>query len=165
MIKFKVSSDSIADITSAITATKRTQTRLKNRQVPLREMKKYHKKRWLENVEGSGSFYGGFAPLRPMTVAKRGASGPILQESGKLMSYINTASEQGIVTADAVNWNFQFSGGKDGSYAVLHTTGYYNAMTGTMVTPRVVFDTNEIDQQNDEDTMQHWIDRIVAQYF
>jgi len=150
---------SIASIEKLIADTKAAKDALKDRHEPLEKIRNWHRDRWANNILGEGSIYGGFAPLAPATVAKRGSSNPILFITGNLLNWVYDEADNGVVTIDELTWNFSWSGGRDGSVAVLHSEGYENTPA------RVVFETNGEDEDHDRTEMNNYINRIIAQYF
>lgn len=165
MITIQVSPKSIAALTRTATAITNARADLKDRSEPLKKAHDYMQKRWVENIQLQGQHYGGFAPLRPNTVARRGSSSPILIHRGKMLRWVADAGGSGKISPQAVNWEFAFSGKGDGSQAVLHTTGYFNVPYQTFVTSRVVFDTNAEDEEKVAKLMESHINTVVRKYF
>ena len=142
---------------------KRAKRKLEDRTRLHEEFQRYASRRWVRNLIGGGRFYGAFAALKDSTKRVRRwrgyATGPILYQTdaaGHLRPWMRDAVEDAdIVIAPAFSstqWKFTWSGGKDGSYAVLHDQGYiaggagrFASFRGKRVPQRVLFDLNDED--------------------
>ena len=156
----RVTIDDQGTIKKTIAATRALKTQFRDRSAPLKRMRTYHKTRWIANINSEGGTYGAFAPLAPETVRKRrGSAHPILRWDGKLLRWVGTAAQAGEVSRETLTWDFSWSGGRDGSYAVLHSEGYEHTPA------RVVFDTNGDDEEHDVELIEEWVDRLLAKYY
>lgn len=158
-VSIQLTPGTTAAISKIIQDANAARSALHDRSEPLKEMRNWHRERWRDNILGEGAIYGSFAPLAPATVKKRGSSNPILLITGALVNWVDAEAAQGVVSIDELTWNFSWSGGRDGSVAVLHSEGYKNTPA------RVVFETNADDENHDKTEMNNWINRIIAQYF
>lgn len=118
-----------------------------------RTMQNYQAKQWRRNLYG-GHVYGRWKGLTNFTkrirIWRGYSPGPIMYETGTLHGWVQEQAENPHTMISAslssTTWTPTFTGGTDGSYAVLHDQGY---MSGGMVIrpvpPRVIFDMSEED--------------------
>ena len=86
--------------------------------------------------------------LSPATVAKRGAAGPILRQSGRLYGSLNYQ-----VSGDTVRL------GPNTIYAAVHNFGY-TFSTGVTVPARTYVGFGPDDQRAVRDTIEEWLERL-----
>lgn len=135
---------------------------LQDRREPLRKFSERQGGRWQQNFDSQGGIYGGWAGLRPSTLERHGNKAMLVQ-SGKTRSWVTAAGRKAKITPQNLIWNLEWSGGKDGSLAVLHHSGFTRG--STQVAPRIIFGFNEEDEAALEKEMEAWVNRIVEQYF
>ena len=135
---------------------------LGNRSEPLRKFSEKQGTRWQQNFDSQGGIYGAWEGLRPSTEKRHGGK-PMLVQRATTRSWVTAAGRKAKITASSLNWHFEWSGGKDGSLAVLHHTGFRRA--NTEVAPRIIFGFNEEDEAALEREMEAWVNRIVTEYF
>ena len=75
------------------------------------------------------------------------------------MSWVKAANQNTKDSNQAIQWNFAWSGGRDGSVAALHSEGYEN------VPARIIWDLNADDRKDLEAMVEAWVDKIVTRYF
>lgn len=170
MIDVRFTAQSVSSVDAAIRRLIETRTRLRNRTPVLEKIKKDQIKRWLVNFDGEGSEYDPWAPLAEATIEDRFYkgfdSGPILVRTGAHAAHFIEQNEAGVVSDDAVNWNFRDKGGKrgdGGAYLLTHHLGEPNPW-GPMPA-RILWDLDEQDLANAEKKLDAYVGKIVTDLF
>lgn len=161
MIKFEIS---YRELDVLIRDVDRFLNDMEDRSEVLKKAKRRQISRWQANFSSEGGIYGVWPALSPRTVANRVAlgfrgPGPKLIRTGRLMSWVNNANQNTKDSNQAIQWNFAWSGGRDGSVAALHSEGYEN------VPARIIWDLNADDRKALEEMVEAWVDKVVTRYF
>lgn len=164
MIKISFAPGTLRDIENLIRSTRAFDTKVKDRSDVLKKAKRRQISRWQANFSSEGGIYGAWPALASSTVANRvsqgfGGTGPMLVRTGRLMSWVEAANQNTKDSNQAIQWNFAWSGGRDGSVAALHSQGYSN------VPSRLIWDLNADDRKDLENMVDDWVDKIIAKYF
>ncbi len=167
MLDVRLSPSSIAQLRRLRQDTASVLRQLRNRTEPLRKVKTRQIQRWALNFDSQGAIYGPWPALRPrwVGVGNYVSEGPMLVRDGALQSWFNKSNKKGVVSNQAVTWNFVGTGNKDGSYAVFHDLGSRNVPARTYNPSRRLWDLNDEDEEAIADIMDDWADRILSAYF
>lgn len=165
MFTLAVDRQSIRALDKLSSDTAKFRDDLADRSRPLKKVKRRQIARWQKHFRSEGGEYGRWKPLAPATVANRGGSAhPILIQSGRMLGWVNTQNNAGIVSAQSVHWDFS-GDGSDGSYAVFHQTGSVNVPWRTTNPARKIWELDEQDESTAEEILQEYVDGIVRKYY
>lgn len=164
MIKIEFAPGTLREMENLMRSTRAFETKVQDRSEVLKKAKRRQIQRWQQNFSSEGGIYGTWPALSPRTVANRislgfKGPGPKLVRTGRLMSWVKDANKNTKDSNQAIQWNFAWSGGRDGSVAALHSEGYQN------VPQRLIWDLNAQDRKDLEVMVDEWVDKIIAKYF
>lgn len=167
MLDIRISPSSLAQVRRLRQDAASVFRELRNRAKPLREVKERQINRWAVNFDSQGAIYGPWPALRPRWAGTNEtvSDGPMLVRSGRLQSWFHKSNKKGVVSNQAVTWNFAATGNKDGSYAVFHDLGSRNVPANSYNPSRRLWDLNDEDEEAIADIMDDWADRILSAYF
>jgi hypothetical protein len=170
MVSISISAKTFADIANVRTSLLRARHSIENRTSVMQKIKRKQLRRWKTNFIGQGSEYGKWRALRPRTVAVRKSMGlgptPILIRGGSLLGWVNTHNSAGVVSSQAIHWEFHGkSGGAGGASAPFHSEGYFNVPAGVYVPPRIIWNLDATDRTNAERELEEYVDTVIQKYF
>jgi hypothetical protein len=172
MIKITFAPGTLRDIENLMRSARGFDRQIRDRSEVLKKVKRRQVSRWNQNFSSEGAIYGPWPALSPnWTVPERealgvGGTGPMLVRHGNvgIMSWVHHANEMTKDTNQAIQWNFEWSGGRDGSLAVVHQEGATTGL-GTRLPPRKIWDLNPEDRTAIENLVEEWVDKIIEKYF
>lgn len=171
MIKIEIDAATKRQINSLVTAAEGFEAKMKDRSEVLKKIKRRQITRWARNFSSEGAIYGEWPALSPIwTIPERVVLGygigPKLVREGSLMSWVLAENEKPKETNQTLQWNFSWSGSRDGSLAVLHHQGYRNAAARSGRVPaRKIWDLDNDDRKAMETIVEEYVDRIATRYF
>ena len=135
--------------------------RLNDRREPHEEAKEYLIERWEENFQGQGSLYGDWEGLSEWSISERGSSNPILVRSGALWVSFRSQNEDGLVTNNLTQWEFQNDHGF--AYPLSHHTGYDNPLPNRKPIPsRTLWDIKGEEEERIGEIFEEWLEDAFA---
>ena len=141
---------------------------MQDRREVLEKIKRRQISRWARNFDTQGSIYGPWPALSPSwTIPERRSegygAGPKLIRDGYLRAHFVRSNNEGQVTNQAVQWNFQ---NKYDAWIVTHHEGMPNPLPNRKPIPaRPLWDLDPEDEDAMVKIMDDWVDDIVKRYF
>lgn len=138
---------------------------LNNREELMQDIKSEQVERWNANVTSQGAEYSQWKPTSRSYQQQRVREGwqaqPTLDRSGKTILHVIRMNEDGTVTNNSAEWNFENNvAGRAGQYPVSHDQGYQ--LGSSTVPSRVIWELDEKDVDRGAREVDEWLGGVIA---